>query len=67
MLFLLKMNLHFLNGKNVNVWMIEKIKNELSTLSGGQNVDKILNKKINICATFRMKNGLNRMHPFIVS
>jgi hypothetical protein len=45
----------------------KKIKNELSTLSFGQNIGKILNRKINICATFRRKNGLNKMHKFIVS
>jgi len=62
MLSLLKISLDFLNGKTVNVWMIEKrLKNELSAFSFGQNIDKILNRKINICATFRMKNGLNKM------
>jgi hypothetical protein len=31
------------------------------------NVDKILNKKVNICATFRTKHGLHKMHPCMVS
>jgi hypothetical protein len=34
-------------------------------LSFGQNIDKILNKKVKICATFLKKHGLNKTHPSI--
>jgi hypothetical protein len=38
------------------------IKNEISILS----FDKILNKKLNICVTFRTKHELNKMHSSMV-
>jgi hypothetical protein len=45
--------------------MIEK--NELSILSFGQNINRILNKKVDICATFIIEHGSNKMHPSMVS
>jgi hypothetical protein len=33
----------------------------------GQNINKLLNKKIDICALFRTKHGLNKMHPSMCS
>jgi hypothetical protein len=45
----------------------KKIKNELSILSFEQNIDNISNKKIDICAKFRTKHGLNKMHPSMVA
>jgi len=47
--------------------MIKKNWNEISIFSFGQNIDNILNKKGDICATFRTKHGLNNVHPFMVS
>ncbi len=38
--------------------------NEISIFSFGQNIDNVLNKKADICATFRAKHGLNKMQPF---
>ncbi len=46
---------------------LKKIKNKILSFVICTNVDKILNKKISICPTFRTKNGLNKMHPCIVS
>jgi hypothetical protein len=43
--------------------MIEKrFKLNYQSFLFGQNINKILNKKVDICATFRTKHGLNRMH-----
>jgi hypothetical protein len=46
---------------------LKKIWNEILIFSFGQNIDNILNKKVDICATFRTKHGLNKMHLFMVS
>jgi hypothetical protein len=47
--------------------MVEKDQNELSIMSFGQNIDKILNKKVDICAMFNTKHGLNKIKPSIIS
>jgi hypothetical protein len=44
---------------------IEKIEIELLIFSFGQNINKILNIKTNICATSQMKNEWNNMQPII--
>jgi len=44
-----------------------KNKNDLPMFSFEKNIDKILNKKINICIMFRPKHGLNQMHTSKVS
>ncbi len=62
------MSVNFLKGKKhkcVHDW--KKIKNELSILSCEQNIDKILNKKVDICVTFKRKHKLNKMHLSMVS
>jgi hypothetical protein len=41
----------------------KNINNELLIVSFGQNINKILNITIGICATFTTKRGLNKMHP----
>jgi hypothetical protein len=45
--------------------MIEK--NELSILLFGQNINRILNKKVDIYATFLIEQGLDKMHLYMVS
>jgi hypothetical protein len=45
----------------------KKNNNEFSILSFEQNIDNISNKKVDICATFRTKRGLNKMHPSMVA
>jgi hypothetical protein len=45
----------------------KKIKMNFQFCHFQKNIDKILNKKIDICATFKTKHGLNKMHPFVVS
>ncbi len=45
--------------------MIEK--NELSILLFGQNINRILNKKVDIYATFWIEQGLDKMHLYMVS
>ncbi len=44
----------------------KNIKNELWIFSFGQNIDKILNKEVEIYATFRKKHGSYKMHPSMV-
>jgi len=63
------MNLHFLKEKNINVCMIKKkIKTQtFNFVMFGQTINKLLNKKIDICAMFRTKHGLNKMHPSMCS
>jgi hypothetical protein len=57
----------FIFLKRKNVCMIEKMtKNEISILSFGLNFYKILNLKVDICATFRTKHGLNIIHSFTI-
>jgi hypothetical protein len=65
--FFVKMSLHFLLKKHKCVHDWKKIWNEILIFSFGQNIDNILNKKVDICATFRTKYGLNKMHLFMVS
>jgi hypothetical protein len=58
--FLVEIKYPFWKGnkcKFVHHW--NNIKNELLIFSFGQNINKILNLKVDICATFWMKNGLN--------
>jgi hypothetical protein len=38
-------------------------KNKLLVFSFGENINKILNIKVGICAIFTMKHGLNKTHP----
>jgi hypothetical protein len=45
--------------------MIEK--NELSILLFWQNIKRILNKKVDIYATFLIEHGLNKIHLYMVS
>lgn len=45
----------------------KKTKNELSILSFEQKIDNISNKKVDICATFRTKHGLNKTHHSMVA
>jgi hypothetical protein len=56
---LLKMSLIFFN--KINVCMIEK-KNWIIIFFIWKNINKILNKKVDICVTFKTKHGLNKMH-----
>jgi hypothetical protein len=43
--------------------MVEKIfKLNYHFFSFGTNINRILNKKVDICATFRTKHGLDNMH-----
>ncbi len=63
-----KIDSKFFKGKiNKCVHDWKNIKNELSILSFEQNIDKILNKKVDICAMFKTKHELNKIHPSMVS
>jgi hypothetical protein len=63
--FFYSYNFTFLNGEKYKcVCQWENINNELLIISFGENINKILNITIGICATFTMKHGLNKMHPF---
>jgi hypothetical protein len=46
---------------------LKKIKNKLSILSFGLNINKTLNFNIDIFAMFKTKHGLNKMHLLMVS
>jgi len=65
--FFVKMNLHFLLKKHKSVHDWNKIWNKILIFSFEQNIDNILNKKVDICAMFKTKYGLNKMHLFMVS